>query len=219
MIRTRNESDSGTSNSHTRVLRASSANMSPSSVQQQRANSSQQQRQLKTIAQMQAVRSGLLGRVLQARAISASAIVQRSAVVEERDNATDSLTADKKISTRNYGTGWYRFAKNGYQINSFSNNQTSLSPAGASPVLGAIELSNHPDLKYYDIGSISRARHFGAGDALAKISPSFRKGKWTWHHRISPYEMELVDMGVHKSFYHHGGFSAWQEGRDDDNDD
>lgn len=186
--------------------------------QQQQADSSQQQMQLKAVAQMMANGGAATTRVLQAMTMSGKGVVQRSDVVEEKNNATDTLTADKKINTRNGTTGWYRFARNGYQINSFASNQTSLSPAGGSPVYGAIELSAHPELKKYDIGSISRARHFGAGDALAGVSASFRKGKWTWHHRISPYEMELVDMGVHKSFYHHGGFSAWQEGTDDDND-
>ncbi|MBC3882660.1 HNH endonuclease [Undibacterium sp. LX40W] len=216
---TKNERESRSLSNRFASSPVAKATILRANLQQQQADRSKQQMQLKAIAQMMASGIGATSRVLQAMVVSGSGVVQRSDVVEEKNNATDTLTADKKINTRNGATGWYRFARNGYQINSFASNQTSLSPVGASPVYGAIELSKHPELKKYDIGSISRARHFGAGDTLAGVSASFRKGKWTWHHRISPYEMELVDMGVHKSFYHHGGFSAWQEGTDDDNDD
>lgn len=150
-----------------------------------------------------------------------STVIQRSDVTATGVDDDESLTPDKKIKTRNSSEAWFRFSKDGLKIDTFATNITTSSPKGDSPVAHgkAFDLDDDAKLQKYDIGSLSRAQHFAGGDRLAGSSASTRKGKWTWHHKQDPYYMELVDMAVHRSFYHHGGFSKWQEGADDDNDD
>lgn len=149
---------------------------------------------------------------------SGQAVIQRSDVTEYGVNDDESLTPDKKIKTRNSSEAWFRFPKDGDKIDTFKVNKTTSSPKGNSPVGAEIDLDDDAKLNQYEIGDLSRAQHFAGGDRLAKITASDRKAKWTWHHKQAPYYMELVDMAVHRSFYHHGGFSKWKEGTDDDND-
>jgi hypothetical protein len=139
------------------------------------------------------------------------AVAQLTAVTEDKKNSTDKLTSDKKIETKNQGEAWFRYAQaSDWVIESFGDNKTTESPKGKAPVSKSIDLADS-DISEEEIGELTRAKHFGAGDRLAGIEASDRKGKWTWHHKQDPYEMELVDMAVHKSFYHHGGFSKWKE--------
>ncbi|TXI41721.1 MAG: DUF4157 domain-containing protein [Nitrosomonas sp.] len=145
-------------------------------------------------------------------------VSQLSAVEEYGVNDDENLTQDKKIKTKNGSTSWFRFPKDGNKIDTFANNETKSTPKGAGHVGSTVNLDDDAKINQYDIGWLTRPQHFAAGDRLAKIDQSYRKSKWTWHHKQGPYYMELVDMAVHKSFYHHGGFSKWQEGTDDDND-
>ncbi|NOQ28162.1 MAG: hypothetical protein GQ564_22600 [Bacteroidales bacterium] len=146
-------------------------------------------------------------------------VAQLSDVVEKGVNDDDSLTQDKKVKTRNNGEAWFRFPIDSTKIDTFSDNKTKTTPKGGSHVSKTIEISDDQNANQYDIETLTRARHFGAGDRLIDIKKSDRKGKWTWHHKQNKYKMELVDMAVHRSFGHHGGFSAWQEDLDDTSDD
>lgn len=150
---------------------------------------------------------------------SNQAVIQRSDVTAYGVDDDESLTPDKKIKTRNSSEAWFRFPKDDNKIDTFKVNKTTSSPKGNSPVGKAVDLDDDAKLHQYEIGDLSRAQHFAGGDRLAGITASDRKAKWTWHHKQAPYYMELVDMAVHRSFYHHGGFSKWKEGTDDDNDD
>lgn len=166
------------------------------------------------------IQSGATENAIQCFSIGPNnAVIQRTDVTATGVDDDDSLTPDKKIKTRNSSEAWFRFPKDGNKIDTFQSNKTTSSPKGDSPVGKAIDLDDDAKLHDYDIGSLSRAQHFAGGDRLAGIKASDRKAKWTWHHKQDPYYMELVDMAVHRSFYHHGGFSKWQEGADDDNDD
>ena len=146
-------------------------------------------------------------------------VKQLTAVTEYGTDDKIGYTQDKKIQTKNVGEAWFRFRKDGDKIDTFSKNETESSPKGENHVSKTIEISDDIDKTKYNIGDLTRAVHFSAGDRLIGIDKNFRKGKWTWHHKQNPFKMELVDMAVHKSFGHHGGFSKWQEDLNDDSDD
>jgi len=178
----------------------------------------QMQRQSNLQAMMQASpRSIQLAAVRAAiPALHSGAVAQLTAVTQDMGNAAGGLTSDKKIQTKNQGEAWFRFKKDDLVIESFSDNKTTQTPKGNSPVDRSVELTEDAVIGDEEIGNMTRAKHFGAGDRVGGITPAYRKGKWTWHHKQQPYEMELVDMAVHKSFGHHGGFSQWQEGAEDE---
>ncbi|HEX7644654.1 MAG TPA: HNH endonuclease [Burkholderiaceae bacterium] len=142
-------------------------------------------------------------------------------VKEDKDDATAGKeTSSKKIATPTQGTKWFRFARgDGDVIESFANNLYKGADAGSNPVHATIDLSNNTKgVAKSAIPELSRAQHFALGDAMIGKSKDYRKGTYTWHHMTDAYKMELVDMYTHGGFYHYGGFSAWQEGVDDDDD-
>jgi len=143
------------------------------------------------------------------------AVAQLSAVKEDKKNDTDALTSDKRIETKNLGEAWFRFDRTDGVIDSFEENKTTQSPAGASPVNHSIDLADSEKFEDKNIADLSRQQHFSAGDNLAGISASDRKSSRTWHHKQDEFEMELVDMAVHRSFGHKGGFSKWKEDSED----
>ncbi|MEK6686537.1 MAG: hypothetical protein AABY99_09145 [Pseudomonadota bacterium] len=63
----------------------------------------------------------------------------------------------------------------------------------------------------------NRPQHFALGDYLyakqfgkkASATTNLRKGKWTWHHLPTQYQMVLVDMTVHAKHGHNGGVYLW----------
>lgn len=136
------------------------------------------------------------------------------------NDATDDKTSNKKIATPTQGEKWFRFAKDGNKINSFGNNITSQSPKGNSPVATTIDLGGSKEVKdKSEIPDMSRATHFGLGDRMIGKDANFRSGTWTWHHKVDPYKMELVDMYAHGGFFHYGGFSQWGDLDPDDSSD
>lgn len=132
-------------------------------------------------------------------------------------DATDTKTSNKLINTPTQGEKWFRFAKDANKINSFSNNITDQSPAGNNPVSVTIELADAVS-DTSTITSMSRPQHFQLGDQLINKSADYRTGTWTWHHKVDPYKMELVDMHAHGGFYHYGGFSQWDMDSGDSSD-
>ncbi|HEY0893926.1 MAG TPA: HNH endonuclease [Cellvibrio sp.] len=160
----------------------------------------------------------LAARVLNNNSVAAVRVLQAKTDVKTNlQDATDTKTANKKINTPTQGEKWFRFAKDGNKINSFANNITTQAPAGASPVTKTVELSDAVD-DASTITDMSRPQHFSLGDKLINKSADYRAGTWTWHHKIDPYKMELVDMHAHGGFYHYGGFSQWDMD-DGDSDD
>ncbi|MBS1635994.1 MAG: HNH endonuclease [Bacteroidetes bacterium] len=164
------------------------------------------------------MQSGYLSNPVQA-VFSSAVIQQKTDVRENKEDGNSSETSSKKIQTPTQGLKWFRFAKSGDAINSFSSNiypgsiDKGTNPVRASVEIGAQAVKN--GLSKDDVPDMSRAKHFALGDEAASISKSSRKGTWTWHHQDAKYNMELVDMHVHGGFGHTGGFSKWQE---DDND-
>lgn len=140
-----------------------------------------------------------------------SAVAQaKTDVKEDRKDATNTETSNKKINTPTQGEKWFRFSKDDKKINSFANNITTESPKGSNPVSATIDLANSDEVKdKSEIPDMSRPVHFRLGDKLIGKNADDRAGKWTWHHKIDPYKMELVDMHAHGGFYHYGGFSQW----------
>lgn len=140
-----------------------------------------------------------------------SAVAQaKTDVKEDRKDATDTKTSNKKINTPTQGEKWFRFNKDDKKINSFAKNITTESPAGSSPVSVTIDLVDSDEVKNKStIPNMSRSVHFSMGDKLIGKNADFRAGTWTWHHKVDPYKMELVDMHAHGGFYHYGGFSQW----------
>lgn len=141
-------------------------------------------------------------------------------VKQDLKDGTDDETSSKLINTPTLGTAWFRFKKEGDVIDSFADNiYSGPGPKGGTPVTTTVELgaaASKKGIEKSDIPSMSRARHFSLGDEEAGITKDGdRKGKRTWHHKQATYEMELVDMYTHGGFFHYGGFSAWQEGIDD----
>jgi hypothetical protein len=134
------------------------------------------------------------------------------------NDGTDDKTSNKLIDTPTQGEKWFRFAKNDKVINSFANNITTETPAGANPVNKTIDLANYPQVTQSEIPSMTRSTHFQMGDSLAGMSSSNRTNTWTWHHKVDKYKMELVDMYTHGGFYHYGGFSQWDMDDDDATD-
>lgn len=68
------------------------------------------------------------------------------------------------------------------------------------------------------IDKSNRQQHFAIADKeLAKNrgwqkpsdATNFRKGKYTWHHLLTPHQMILVDMTVHAKHGHNGGVYLW----------
>lgn len=68
------------------------------------------------------------------------------------------------------------------------------------------------------INKTDRGQHFALGDYIyaqskgqpyASYTTNLRKGKWTWHHLETPYQMVLVDMNVHAKHGHNGGVYLW----------
>ncbi len=141
-------------------------------------------------------------------------------VKENLDDATATKTSNKKINTPNYGEGWYRFAKDGYVIDSFSSNITDQTPKGTNPVTDTVDIAAKAEemdgVQPGDIAGKNRPAHFKWGDAQKGIDASHRTGKWTWHHKKDTYKMELVDMHAHGGFFHYGGFSGWRDNEEDD---
>ncbi|MCK9200422.1 MAG: HNH endonuclease [Gallionella sp.] len=153
-----------------------------------------------------AVLQAMFGGVLQAK----------TDVQENLNDATDDKTSNKKINTPTQGLKWFRFAKNDKVINSFANNITDQTPKGANPVAATVDLADSNEVSdTATIPDMSRSVHFRLGDNLQGISSGDRTGKWTWHHKLDKYNMELVDMYTHGGFYHYGGFSQWDMDDDD----
>ena len=172
------------------------------------------------IAQRKIARSINGGSSMVSRAMfNRSAVAQAKTDVKENlDDATDTKTSNKKINTPTQGEKWFRFDKNDKKINSFANNITTKSPAGSSPVSVTIDLANSDEVKNKsEIPNMSRPQHFSMGDKLIGKKGDDRAGTWTWHHKIDPYKMELVDMHAHGGFYHYGGFSQWDMDPGDSN--
>ncbi len=136
------------------------------------------------------------------------------------NDATDTETSSKKIATPTQGEKWFRFKIAGNVINSFSDNiYPNSTDKGSNPVCASVEIGSQAESEGYnkdDLGSWSRGVHFGFGDRKLKIHKDARKGKWTWHHQMGKYNMELVDMYVHGGFGHHGGYSNWNDEQDTD---
>lgn len=154
--------------------------------------------------------------------LNAFGVVQAKTDVKENLNdATDSETSNKLINTPTQGKKWFRFAKDGKKINSFANNITDQAPAGASPVTTTIDLEKSEEVDDPSaIPNMSRPVHFRLGDRLfGQENADYRGDTWTWHHKVEPYKMELVDMYAHGGFFHYGGFSQWGDMNDGDSDD
>jgi hypothetical protein len=149
-------------------------------------------------------------------------IQPKTKVLTDLKDREDDKTSNKKISTPNYGDAWYRFARNGNAINSFATNITDQTPKGASPVSATVDIAaKAKSIDNVDPGNIAdynRQTHFKWGDAQNGTNADYRSGKWTWHHKVDAYKMELVDMHAHGGFFHHGGFSKWTDLDSDDSD-
>lgn len=151
---------------------------------------------------------------------STSGILQRYANVFQLQE-----TEEKSIATKNYGTGYYKYEYDSKgNIENFSDNKATSTPKGKDPVLDGSKVDldtiggaqgEMKSGKVVDVVGASRSQHFSIADKY--ISDTYqddaedyeRKGKYTWHHLTAPYYMELVDMAVHRSFNHTGGFSLW----------
>lgn len=68
------------------------------------------------------------------------------------------------------------------------------------------------------IDKTNRGQHFAIADKLranqkgwkkASDATKERKGTYTWHHMLTPYNMVLVDMTVHAKHGHNGGVYLW----------
>lgn len=139
----------------------------------------------------------------------------RNTVIQQRE------TEEKKIDTKNHGSGLhYKYEYDASDnIKNFGDNKATTHPVGPNPILAG----SHTSLdnwtgsgegemrsgKTTGIVGGSRSQHFSMADNLNDMAPSDRKGTYTWHHLTPKYQMELVDMAVHRSFGHTGGFSLW----------
>lgn len=154
-----------------------------------------------------------------AASLSAGVVQAKTDVKENKNDATSTETASKKIATPTQGTKWFRFNINDNVIDSFSNNiYPHSTDKGSNPVQTSVEIGAQATKESIDpslLGGMSRPRHFGLGDRAIGKSTSDRKGKLTWHHQMGRYNMELVDMYVHGGFGHHGGYANWSEDDDD----
>lgn len=149
---------------------------------------------------------------LQGFAHAFGVIQTKTDVKENKEDATSDKTSNKKINTPTQGEKWFRFKKDGDIINSFATNITDQTPKGASPVSTTVDVAakaKEDGVESSDIASKTRATHFKWGDAAIGIKKGDRTGKWTWHHKVDQYQMELVDMHAHGGFFHYGGFSQW----------
>ena len=163
--------------------------------------------------------SPYFGAQLRAMPHALGVVQAKTDVRRNLDDATDDKTSNKLINTPTQGQKWFRFAKSDKVINSFANNITDQTPKGGNPVKATVDLKDSDEVgDKSTIPDMSRPVHFRLGDDLLNISASARTGKWTWHHKLDKYEMELVDMYTHGGFYHYGGFSQWDMDDDDSND-
>ncbi|MFT4923990.1 MAG: hypothetical protein ACI8WB_000068 [Phenylobacterium sp.] len=142
-------------------------------------------------------------------------IQEKTDIKQDSKDGNDTETSSKEIATPTQGTKWFRFNKNGQSINSFSNNIYKGPNAGSNPVEAAVEIGAKADAEgnfgQGELGTKSRAIHFGLGDRIIGKDKGYRKGKLTWHHQDNHYHMQLVDMYVHGGFGHTGGYSGWQD--------
>lgn len=90
------------------------------------------------------------------------------------------------------------------------------------PYHGQIYKNTVLDNSYIDlpknIDKSNRAQHFAIADKLfakknrkpnASWTTKYRRGKYTWHHLVTPHNMVLVDMTVHAKHGHNGGVYLW----------
>ena len=155
------------------------------------------------------------------RGRTTASAAQRKVVLDRKNAVSGTATSDKKITNAFGATGWYRYPYDAqHNINDFSDNITTETPAGGDPVdhTSRVDLENtatsgkgemRSGLEV-DIVGASRSRHFSIADGEMGMVPADRKGKYTWHHLTREYEMELVDMQVHNDFWHCGGNSFWK---------
>lgn len=91
-----------------------------------------------------------------------------------------------------------------------------------NPYAGHIYTNTVLDNSYIDlpanIDKSNRAQHFAIADKLyahkygisnASWTTNLRKGRYTWHHLVTPRNMVLVDMTVHAKHGHNGGVYLW----------
>lgn len=149
-------------------------------------------------------------------------IVQRSVVETVAGNSD--YTDAKLLDTPTLGRHWFQY-KNSDIPEHFENNIISggynvsnkreipsINPVRNKKVdLSTISFGCGKSLggETVDIQSGTRQQHYSIGDKILGINPDFRSGKYTWHHLVDKYYMDLIDMDVHKRFHHTGGFNAW----------
>lgn len=126
----------------------------------------------------------------------------------------NTVSGPKDYSTNNFGD----FKKVAYTTDAKGSiDFTSPTQQGtwSNPVYGGslVNLSNAGKT----IDKKNRPQHFALGDYLfakkfgkkASATTNLRKGKWTWHHLPTQYQMVLVDMTVHAKHGHNGGVYLW----------
>lgn len=175
------------------------------------------------LQQQQMMRSASApGHVVQQQGRVQATMQMKTDVKRKLDDATDTLTASKEIATPTEGTAWYRFAKDGKNIDTFSANRYSgLGTKGAANEVRKVDLKDSDEVDDpSEILDMGRPKHFAIADRMVgQANGSYREGKYTWHHMITPYKMQLVDMYSHGGFFHYGGMANWHdqdEGEDGD---
>ncbi len=124
----------------------------------------------------------------------------------------------KQVNTSNFGNNkWFDYDRNNKDNIDFSQNKehNGQNPEHANSYINLETGVNKAGWgqmrsgKLVKIAGASRSRHFSIGDRVQGIKPTYRKGKWTWHHETGEYMMSMVDMKVHNAFWHKGGVSFW----------
>lgn len=120
-----------------------------------------------------------------------------------KDYSTNNFGDFKQVAYTTDGKGSIDFAKPSQQA-TWSNPVYGGSLVDLSAAGKTIDKKNRP-------------QHFALGDYLfanksgkkASYTTDLRKGKWTWHHLPTQYQMVLVDMTVHAKHGHNGGVYLW----------
>lgn len=142
-----------------------------------------------------------------------------SALFTFDDEKDGKETPTKVVNTKTMGGPYvYKFAKDGVVVDSFEENIAkpktfnggTVQP-GPSPVEHTVDILDTSLTTAEEVAEDSRPKHFRAADKLAGLAKGARTNKLTWHHKLTPCELETVDMNVHGVMSHYGGFSQWKE--------